>query len=384
MEWRFDQGRLEYFEFDEIKRLAQGLLAIDGRPKPALSDDYLRQSLKKFSARPFFPIDYTVWRNYKRVFACALLATEIERNIVCTEICKSLASDKIDADDYFAHFARNFYYPSPIFEGFDPLAVQIFPISAILKLILAKFTKSNKNFVTISEIGSYLIANSVTGLEPITFYETLRPKTYKQDVRQVRELVRFISQFSFLKWESPNLFFDTVDRSAMLEIIEKLAPTPSARPEDAGLALLLMGQNYQSTEMSHYTIERAELVDMEFTEGDRVRVTHVRAERSSKLKEFYFKYTDFPQVCKMCSLDTKSKYPWTERIIEVHHLLPLSSPVRVENKRTSLNDVVGLCPTCHRATHKYYSTWLRSMKRKDFKSYQEAHSVFEEAKDRVC
>lgn len=33
MGWRFDQGRLEYFEFDEIKRLAQGLLAIDGRHK---------------------------------------------------------------------------------------------------------------------------------------------------------------------------------------------------------------------------------------------------------------------------------------------------------------------------------------------------------------
>jgi hypothetical protein len=38
------------------------------------------------------------------------------------------------------------------------------------------------------------------------------------DPRQLRELVRFISQFSFLKWESPRLFIEVRDKGELLEI----------------------------------------------------------------------------------------------------------------------------------------------------------------------
>lgn len=95
--------------------------------------------------------------------------------------------------------------------------------------------------------------------------------------------------------------------------------------------------------------------DVEFSEGSKLRISHIRTERSSKLREFYFQHTDNPNHCDMCKMDTQRRYPWAERVLELHHLLPLSSPIRVEKNSSSLKDIVGLCPSCHRATHKYYS-----------------------------
>jgi predicted HNH restriction endonuclease len=85
----------------------------------------------------------------------------------------------------------------------------------------------------------------------------------------------------------------------------------------------------------------------------------------------------------MCGLNTRTKYPWTQYIIEIHHLLPLSSPVNVENKVTSIQDVAGICPTCHRAVHKYYKSWFLNNGKNDFSSKDEAAAVYQEAKSKV-
>lgn len=120
--------------------------------------------------------------------------------------------------------------------------------------------------------------------------------------------------------------------------------------------------------------------DIDFTEGSRAKALHLRIERSSKLREMYFARAMNPSVCNMCTRDTLDHYPWTDRIIEVHHLLPLSSPVKVEKQSTSLKDVVGLCPTCHRATHKFYSNWLKDKCLADFKTHTEAKETYNLAK----
>jgi hypothetical protein len=48
-----------------------------------------------------------------------------------------------------------------------------------------------------------------------------------------------------------------------------------------------------------------------------------------------------------------------------------------------LKDLVGLCPSCHRATHKYYSKWFAEKKMKDFESYEQALNVYNSAKSNV-
>ncbi len=384
--WRFDQGRLDYFQFDEVKRIARALASMDGIDKPALPDDFLRKSLSTYSSRPFAPDTYTVWRNYKRTFGCLLLATEIAGKIICTDVCKTLAktTEQVDVDDYLAHVAKRFYYPSPIFEGYSHLGQQVFPIVAIIKLLLSEYLFKGKAYVSIDEIGQYLLANNVTGLEPLDYYAKLELASISRDLRQTRELVRFISQFSFLKWDTPNLYLEVTSKSEALQIETLLSPHLCIRNPDAGAELLNLGSNFNETALGNLTISQVNAVDAEFTEGNKIRVTHLRSERSAKLKEFYFSNTKNPRVCDMCAMDTVRKYPWSDRLVELHHLLPLSSPVRVATNATSIRDVVGLCPSCHRATHKYYSKWLKLNGTDDFQNHEEARRVYGEAKREVA
>ena len=383
--WRFDQGRLDYFQFDEIRRIAHALAEIDGIDKPTIEKDILREVLATHSGRPFAPVNYTVWRNYKRVFGCLLLATDITGKIICTDLCKILAADAgdIDIDDYLRHFSINFYYPSPIFEGYNVNDKQVFPVLAIVKFLISEFLLRNKPIITTDDIANYLIANDVTGLEPLVFYANLQPKQFQGDFRQTRELIRFTSQFSFLKWSNPNLYLEVTDKEEALQILDLLEPQITARQAVAGAELLRLGSNFQGTALGNLTISQVNVIDTEFTEGSKIRVTHLRTERSAKLKEFYFANTDNPHICDMCVMDTLHRYPWVDRIIELHHLLPLSSPVRVETGKTSLKDIAGVCPSCHRATHKFYSKWLKGNDLKDFRNYEEARHIYQEAKKEI-
>lgn len=377
------------FVVRRISRIRAGYQTTSKRrrviPKPNVGDDTLRKILSKYSPRPFAPVNYTVWRNYKRVFGCLLLATEVAGIIVCTDLCNILAkeSNEVDIDDYMRHFATNFYYPSPVFDGYNCTDPQTFPVIAIIKFLLSEYLTKGKTSITVDDIGNYLIENDVTGLEPLSFYTTLTPRDFKGDLRQPRELIRFISQFSFLKWNNPSLYLDISSKEEALQIENLLTPQLNPRRADANAELLNLGSGFQGTALGDLTISQIAEIETEFTEGSKTRVTHLRTERSSKLKDFYFSNTSYPHICNMCSMDTEKRYPWAKHIIELHHLLPLSSPVKVDSGKTSIKDIVGVCPTCHRATHKYYSKWLNAKGFKDFQSYEEALNVYNEAKQQI-
>jgi hypothetical protein len=52
----------------------------------------------------------------------------------------------------------------------------------------------------------------------------------------------------------------------------------------------------------------------------------------------------------------------------------------VEGRSTTFDDLVPVCPSCHRAVHRFYDNWLDSNNRKDFISGGEAKSVYQELK----
>lgn len=56
------------------------------------------------------------------------------------------------------------------------------------------------------------------------------------------------------------------------------------------------------------------------------------------------------ELCKVCGFDPVQQYPRLRSIIEVHHIQPLSS---LGEPRTydPAEDLVPLCPNCHRAAH---------------------------------
>jgi hypothetical protein len=328
-----------------------------------------------------------VWRNYSRVFGAQLLAAKVGRLLVCTELCHKLAAGEIECDEYLLHLANRFYFPSPVFKGYDPRAEKVFPFAALVKLLVARARAGGQAGVSVDEAITKLIGNSVRGTEPLEHFVNLpdAPSQASEVMRrQIRELMIFLSQASFLKWSGNALYLDAVTPGLAEQVATLVHPFDLPSEGDAGREIISLGRHFEREEVQvlapPYAIEEAAA---EFSEGSKVRVTHLRYERSSKLREMFFAQKNNPQICDMCELDTNIRYPWAQRVIEVHHLLPLSSPIRVDVHGTSLADVVGLCPSCHRATHRFYGKWLKEEGISDFRSYEEARAVYETTKNSI-
>jgi hypothetical protein len=391
MNWRWDQGRLECFSFYEIQRIAKGLVNFDGMTLAKRGNgvtDPLRALLLANTPLVFKPVhkDYPVWRNHGRVFGCQMLAAKVGGTLVCTDLCKAVASNRILCDEYLTHVARRLYFSSPVFAGYTGKGKQIFPICAIIKLLVANFISHAKPMLSIDEIADFIKGNSLDGTEPLANYGALKSTGVRfgsEERRQVREMFIFFSQFSFLKWRNGNLFLDVGLPEEAKAIAHFFQPIQQPRKLDASQELLQLGGNVAvvSSVVVSQSGAGLDVLDQEFAEGSKLRVTHLRVERSAKLKEFYFANAADPHACDVCTMDTRKHYPWTIRLVELHHVLPLAAPINFGKKSTSLKDVVGLCPSCHRATHKYYSTWLKGAGVKDFQDRAEAQAVYRLAKD---
>ena len=385
MNWRWDQGRLQYFRFDSIKRIAEALVTLEGAKLGG--QDPLRALLTAETGLPFAPDHYTVWRNYARVFKCQLLATEQNGMLVCTDLCHLLAdptSEIVGFDDYASILIPRFSLPSPAFQGYKPEADLIFPFCVILKLLLSRTPRDGLVHLSLEELLTLGVANQFSGQESIEDYWGLRPKVFEgnQDQsRQVRELMIFLSQLSFLKWQNPCLFLDSENvTTELIREIEMLAtPEHGQRARSSSDEILRLGSMVNLEIRPISQLNRIFDEDLTFTEGRKVRVTHLRTERSARLRSLFFQSIDPPYQCDMCETNVSSRYPWTENLLEVHHLLPLSSAIKVESLGTSIADLVGLCPTCHRATHVYYRQWLNDNNVHDFQDIKMAKSVYEDA-----
>ncbi len=64
--WRWDQGRLGYFNYDTLQKIASILKKYDGVEINANIEASFRTDLMISTGLPFAPQSYTVKRNYKR------------------------------------------------------------------------------------------------------------------------------------------------------------------------------------------------------------------------------------------------------------------------------------------------------------------------------
>jgi hypothetical protein len=388
MAWRWDQGRLQYFQLGVIRKVARVLVAFDGQiigGNEALGD-VLRDPLQTGTGLPFLPDEqrYKIWRNYGRVLGLQFLAARIADRLRVTELCRALVDNVLSDDQYIQFVIKRFAYPSPCFQGYDPQATRIFPFAAIVKFLISR---AGLGAVTIDDLASYLIGNEVTGNERVDFYKRLRPSGLilaGDEARQLRELTIFLSQAPFLSWNRPYLHIDTggLPEDWESSLFAYATPEPRRRLLGEGEEILNSGRVHgivlpELPTSEQYPEQRA------FLEGHRRRATHFIIERSANVRQMYLRSATNPATCDMCRLDTIVAYPWTKALIEVHHLLPLGSLLRFEQRHTSLTDLVGVCPTCHRATHQFYKTWLTDMGQEDFRSDQEAKAVYVEAKSRL-
>jgi hypothetical protein len=391
MSWRWDQGRLGYFQLDVIRKVAKVLTAFDGQVIEGSEsvDDVLRNPLTVGTGMPFLPDSnpsYKIWRNYGRVLELQFLAVRQDKRLRLTDVCRAMADNSLSDDQYLQFVVKRFEYPSPCFEGYSAVQPTTFPFAAIIKWMVSR-TRLGITAATLNELGAYLIGNNVNGTEDLAYYQALRPSTYRPNgyqLRQLRELVIFLSQAPFLSWNRPSLHIDIGGLPTPWEpyLFAYASPEPTTRLMEREEEIL------NSAKLDGVLLPELPAIEQYpeqvlFLEGHRRRATHFIIERSSNVRQMFLRYASNPALCDMCRMDTVASYPWTKALIEVHHLLPLGSLLRFEPRHTSLSDLVGVCPTCHRATHQFYKNWLTDMGQEDFRSDQEARNVYNEAKSRL-
>ena len=188
----------------------------------------------------------------------------------------------------------------------------------------------------------------------------------------------FISQLSYLSWIRGQLFIDPefINSLSNNELQEVITPKISSRDKNPDMEIQRMfGVINESSYLLKLT-GSSSIDDITFVEGKKIRVSHIRTERNRNVVDYYFRNIGNPSLCDVCNVEVKDRYPWVKNLIEVHHILPLASPIQVEQDGTSIKDLVGLCPNCHRATHAYYRSYLREYNINDFESNDHAKEVY--------
>jgi hypothetical protein len=189
----------------------------------------------------------------------------------------------------------------------------------------------------------------------------------------------FMSQLSILKVRSGHLYLDTDNEYAINEMLERcLTPIETPPCTQRTDEFLFMTKLSNNIVVPAFEIIATDILDVEFIEGRRKRVEHLKVERSPLLRRYFIERNKQP-ICSACKLNMGIRYPWTDYMLDIHHLLPLSSSIAITAQGTSLSDIVGLCPSCHRAIHSYYRQWLHANHQDDFSSKIEAKDVFVKA-----
>lgn len=388
--WRWDQGHSDYLRFDSLKGQARVFAANDGLNLRA-DQQSLKSSLQKETGLAYpSPATHSVWRQYKRAFQLGLLVDVDSRShIRPTDVCRLLAADTdpgLVADDFFLLFAKRFCLPFPGFADFNPDGRILFPACAILKLILAKGINTPNFSLSADDAIDYIEGNSLTGYEDVSFYESVQPvKTpfeSNDEKRQVREFLGFLTQISWLYWEDKSVKISTtITDSFLRQYSSGLEPDVSVGGLTRDKAFFALTSVSGVVPIAASQEEDSDHIM--FFEGNRRAVTHLRVERNRRLRKALFASLTRPAYCDVCNMIPQHTYPWVGDFFDIHHLLPLSSPVARSDKGTVLSDVRPICPNCHRAIHEYYGNYLRLHRRPDFVNRDDAIKAYEEAKARI-
>ncbi len=273
-----------------------------------------------------------------------------------------------------------------------PTAKFRYPLLFSIKYLLTKSAITGNPITGLDEIIGAYCASEFDGSEEdskfiglmsnLEKYENIGKSTPSNLRRQARESIKVLAQISYLHVIG-NDVITTLNNEDATEIFQDLHPFSGYRAKNNDEEILRLANLFKdgSTntffEFPHTIINS--VVESGFTEGNKVKRTHVTIERNSGLRNAFF-LANPTTTCDVCKLDTKKTYPWSDRIMDIHHLLPLSSGTRVESSGTIFSDLVPVCPSCHRAIHRFYDYWLNNNKKIDFKNSKEAHFVYSEMK----
>ncbi len=388
--WKWDQGRIQYFQYDALRSVANFVVENDLKNSdPRL----IRQKTGlEFSA----PSTYSPWRNYSRIYKLCLLVSEQNGIAVPTDVAKILSqSGTVTCDEYIHFLVEATTDPAPGLSDWDKIDVQKpirSPLCFVLKYLLAKAAGLNEYITPINEILGAYKSSGFFGGESDEQYLRLMPNrdTYPNfigniNTRQAKESIKVISQISYLYNTGKDIVV-SLNKDDAHEIFLDINPISTIRKIDGNSEILHLaslfknGSNHDFFEYKRTVI--SDVIESGFKEGSKVKKTHIVIERNAKLRGRFFE--KFPSaVCDACSIDTKKKYPWVKRVLDLHHILPLSSGTRVDSRGTMLDDLAPVCPTCHRAIHRFYDNYLKSNSKEDFSTQNEAQEIYVKAKKNI-
>ena len=386
--WRWDQGRLAYFQFDALRQISVFVTRYNFKAaqRPAL----LAETGLAFSA----PGTHSPWRNYSRVLKLCLLVSEIGEVAQPTRVAHLMASPgTVTCDEYLHFLARAFTDPSPALDGWNPSVHCRYPLLFTLKYLLFKRAYLQEPVSTLNEIfGAYRQSGFVGDESEADFIKIVgRHNEFEavgqeaeDDLRQARESLKVITQISYLHLERSNIVL-SLDASSALSILKGLRPVQGPRAADRESELSRLAGRFRVETgggfADYLNVAANDVIQSGFVEGNKIKKTHLVIERNNRLREAYF--NSHPSgLCDVCFLDTKATYPWAKRVLDLHHLLPLSSGIQVKKFSTTLDDLVPVCPSCHRAVHRYYDQWLERERLLDFPSEIQARAVYGNLKAR--
>ncbi|NRQ11706.1 hypothetical protein [Aliiroseovarius sp. xm-v-208] len=166
--WSWDQGRLDYFQFENLKKIAEFALSNDLR----LTD---RKTLVASTGLPFLPDNdqYPPWRNYSRVFGLSLICSKKGTGSRPTKVAQALAADgATTTDEYFHFLCEASTDPSPVLQGWDHTAIRRYPLLFSLKFLLARAALGMET-TSISEVVASYGASGFTGDEDQVAFDAL-------------------------------------------------------------------------------------------------------------------------------------------------------------------------------------------------------------------
>ncbi len=379
MTWNWDQGRLSYFQFDELRKVAKFALKND------LASATSRQ-LIDFVGLPFAPVDplYPPWRNYGRVYKAALLVSLVNGVAQPTPLCELVASDgQVSSDEYFHFLATATTDPSPARQRWDHAADHRYPLLFALKFILARASVGIQTTRLDRIVSAYEETGFVGDEDDVQFLAIIYDDRAPIDgVRQAKESIKIMSQISYLSCDRDTVSV-ALDEEDAREIFADLAPISGRRLANGDAEIRRLASLFDDArgdlDFNYTNTSVSDTSNAGFPEGGKAEKTHLRIERNSQLRRAFFQA--YPStICDFCGTDTEQAYPWTDRVLDIHHLLPLCSGARTATNGTVLSDLVPNCPTCHRAVHSFYSRWLARQRRRDFIDAPEARDVYGMAK----
>lgn len=289
--WKWEQGRLRYFQFDVLRKIAK--FAMESDIRHADHDELVEATGFQFPSGKNEP-----WRNYARVFGLSMIVVpDGEDSAQVTEIGQRLAIDgEVTTDEYLHFLARCTTDPSPALSGWDHSVEPRYPLLFVLRILLARasqgyFTTRINRIISAYSTSEFFGDEDQTRLLDLipsdtSISEDGRFSVERVDDRQASESIKFLAQLSYLAVISGRITVSLAKEDART-LTSELTPINGNHLADSSEEILrraaLFPGAINEIQLDYPATIMTNEQEAGFLEGGRIKRTHLALERNSRI-----------------------------------------------------------------------------------------------------